>query len=96
MMFSQGPIAKLFVESRAISHDFGNGFDHLVVHTLSCTIEDDVFPKEYESICFGSLNDVNDDDLKRFEQGMECVDQGMPRGKCCKTKIPRRAMSEEH
>ena len=32
----------LTVESRANSHDFGNGFDHLVALALSCTIEDDV------------------------------------------------------
>ena len=44
------------VESRANFDDFGNGFDHLVAHALSCTIEDDVVcAKEYRSICFGSL-----------------------------------------
>ena len=47
------------VESSSNSHDLGDGFDLLVVHALSCTIEDDVVcAKEYGSICFGSLDEV--------------------------------------
>ena len=58
-------ISILFVESRANPHDLGDGFDHLVAHTLSCTIEDEVVcAKKYGSIYFGSFDEVSiGDDL---------------------------------
>ena len=68
----------VIVESRAHSHDIGDSFDHLVAHSLSCTIKNDgVYEKEYESIYFGSLNEViNDDDLECFDKGYGVLKKG--------------------
>ena len=54
-----------YVELRAKSHEIGDGIDHLVAHALSCTLEsEDESVMGYGSICFGSLNEVmNDDEL---------------------------------
>ena len=41
----------------------------------------------YEVLRFGSLKQViNDDDLNRLVQGMECLDRGMGRGECLMIK----------
>ena len=52
---------------------------------MSCTLESDVgCAMANEMLRFGSLDQVLDkDDLKRFEQSIECLDQGMSRGKDC-------------
>ena len=47
------------VEARVNFHDISDSLDHLVAHALSCRIKNDDFcVKEYESICFGSLDKV--------------------------------------
>ena len=55
----------LYVESRPNSHEVNDGFDHLIMHALSCTLEsEDKSVMGYGHICFGSLNEViNDVDL---------------------------------
>ena len=51
------------VESKPNSHEVGDGFDHLIMHALSCTIKsEDESVTGYRSICFGSLNEVMDED----------------------------------
>ena len=59
------------VEARSNSHVIGDSFDHLVSHALSCTFKNNgVCSKEHESICFGSLNEViNDNDLVCLNDG---------------------------
>ena len=48
-----------FVESRPNSHDYGDGFDHLIAHALSCTLEnEDVRDMSYGGLRFGSLDEV--------------------------------------
>ena len=45
------------VESRTNSHEFGDAFDHLVVHVLFCTFErKDVSVMGYGGLKFGSLD----------------------------------------
>ena len=59
------------VESRANSHEVSDGFDHLTMHALSCTLEsEDESVMGYGHICFGSLDQVmNDDELMcRFKE----------------------------
>ena len=47
------------VESRANSHDLGDGFDHLIAHALSCTLEsENVRDMSYGGLRFGSLDEV--------------------------------------
>ena len=58
-------IPKEIVESRANSHEVSDGFDHLIMHALSCTLEsEDESAMGCGHICFGSLDQVmNDDEL---------------------------------
>ena len=53
------------VESRAISHEVSDGFDHLIMHAPSCALESkDESVMGYGHICLGSLDQVmNDDEL---------------------------------
>ena len=55
---------------------------------MSCTLESGAeCTIRYGVLRFGSLNQViNDDDLNRFVQGMECLDPGMGRGECSMIK----------
>ena len=51
------------VEPSSKSHFDGGEFDHLVAYSLACTIESDVVSaRKYESISFGSINEVIDGD----------------------------------
>ena len=59
------------VESSANSHEVSDEFDHLIMHALSCTLEsEDESFMGYGHICFGSLDQVmNDDELVCFNDG---------------------------
>ena len=61
----------LYVESRPNSHEVNDGFDHLIMHALSCTLEsEDQSVMGYGHICFGSLDQVmNDDELGCHSEG---------------------------
>ena len=53
----------ILAESRLNSHEVGDGFDHLIMYALFCTLEsEDESVMGNESICFGSLNEVMDED----------------------------------
>ena len=81
---SVGPI--VYVEGRANSYNIEDDFEHLVAHAMSCTLESGVVLGN-GVLRFESLHQVfNDDDFKRFEQGMECLDQGKARGEGCTIK----------
>ena len=66
-------INPLFVESCSKSHFGGGEFDHLVAYSLACTFESEVVSaRKYDGICFGSLNEViNDDDLICLDEGKD-------------------------
>ena len=50
---------KIFVESRANSHEIGDRFDHLIAHALSFTLKsEDVRDMSYGRLRFGSLDEV--------------------------------------
>ena len=54
-----GLIVLAYVESRPNSHDFGDRFDLLIAHALSCTLEsEDVRDMSYEGLRFGSPDEV--------------------------------------
>ena len=82
--------------SSSKSHLDGGEFDHLVAYSLAWTFENEVVSaKNYESICFGSLDQVmNDDELVCLNEGKEafmkgfklCLDQGNDQGDHCSTK----------
>lgn len=63
------------IESSHKSHRDRGEFDHLIAYSLACTFENEVVSeRNYERICFGSLNEVMIDDelLKRLVHGMDC------------------------
>ena len=51
------------VESSSKSDLDGGEFDHLITYSLACTFESEIVSaRKYESICFGSINEVIDED----------------------------------
>ena len=68
----------------SVTHIDGGVFDHLVAYSLACTFENEVVSaKKYGSLCFGSLNEViNDDDLI-------CLDEGKNQVMRCSTRRAR-------
>ena len=83
------------VESSPKSLHDGGEFDHLVAYSLACTFENEVVSAtKYESLCFGSIIEVIDeDDLKCLKventQRMKGI-QG------CSTHQARGARSSQH
>ena len=60
--------------SSSKSHLNGGEFNHLVAYYLACTFENEVMnAKKYGCICFGSLNEVIDED------DLECLNEGKAR-----------------
>ena len=56
------------VESSSKLYLDGGEFDHLVAYSLVCMFENEIMSvRKYESICFGSINEVIDED------GLECL-----------------------
>ena len=58
-------VTKYLVESSLKSQHDGGEFDHLVAYSLACTFENKIVSaRKYDGICFGSLDQVmNDDEL---------------------------------
>ena len=51
------------IESSLKSQYDGGEFDYLVTYSLACMFENEVVStRKYESICFGSINEVIDED----------------------------------
>ena len=71
------------VEARANSNNIDDGFEHLVAHAISRTLESGAECTMGSGVLrFGSLDQVfDDDDLKKFMKGLECLDQGKARMK---------------
>ena len=59
------------VVSSSKSHHDGGKFDHLIAYSLACTFENEVVSaRKYESICFGSINKlIDEDELECFNEG---------------------------
>lgn len=55
----------------------GDEFDHIIAHTMSCTLEkEDVSAMAYEELRFGSLHEViKGDVLEYLGQGKGCLEQ---------------------
>ena len=83
------------IEPSSKSHLDGGEFDHLIAYSLACTFENEVVSaRKYESICFGSINKVIDEDR------LECLNDGKVRRlesiEDCSTNRACEARSSQH
>ena len=81
------------VEAKANSHHIDDEFDHLIVHALACTLENEnVSGIRYGRISFGSLDEMIirdgfDEGNTVLKEGVDvCPIQGKARGERCMTK----------